>query len=205
MKEKALRGYFTEGQIHEELKFYQVLSKISDKLTKDSLEANFDYLMAYKDRVENLIKREPWNKRPIGDDFYNDLFDGLSTDKLIFYYNDVVRYNIYFGYRRIKTLIEKATDIQKYAENNPGVYNFGDDYLADFLGERFETEVDGSLTRAHFIEQEKIIDMYYKHFEATLSGNDIMFRIGANFHYTFQLFYETTRNLLTNADADIQA
>lgn len=144
-------------------------------------EATFDYLMAYKDRVENLIKREPWNKITIGDDFYKNLFvygGSEMDDNLLFYFNDVVRYNIYFGYRRIKELIEKALEIQNTLN---GAGTWGVDYLIDFLGERFETEADGSLTKVHFIDQENVISMFYKHLQAKNTPQEKMFDIGAGF------------------------
>lgn len=118
MKEEALRNYYSPVEIDINLKFYGVLELIEDKLTltRNDVDTNadFTYLMAYKDKIENLVKREPWMKRKIQNDFYNDLLkfgqaetnmSNISND-IIFYLNDVVRYNIFFGSKRITTLIE---------------------------------------------------------------------------------------------------
>jgi len=40
-------------------------------------------------------------------------------------------------------------------------------YSEDLLGERFSFQANNEITKAYFIEQEKIIQLYYKHFEAT--------------------------------------
>jgi len=125
--------------------------------------------MAYKEKIESMIKREPWRKRDIQDNFYDELLTYKSDlhdmsnveNELIFYLNDVVRYNIFFGSNRMKDIITKVLDIQATANE---LWNWNVNYADDLLGERFSVQGDNELTKSYFVEQERIIDLYYKHY-----------------------------------------
>lgn len=146
MKEEALAHFYSKQEIDLNLKFYGVLDMIERKLTltRDSVDTNadFDYLMAYQDKIEKLIKREPWKKRAIQNNFYADYLTygsgwsdiGNIEDDILFYLNDIVRYSIYFGSKKIENIIEKVLTIQADANED---FSWDVIYSEDLLGERF--------------------------------------------------------------------
>lgn len=128
------------------------------------------------------MKREPWNKQDIKDKLYGNVY---IQDAETFYQVSLINtFNPYFGFKRVSELIEKVFQTELYMEK------------ADLIEERFESSKVRN--KEYFIEQERIINMYWDYNDLSKVSADNRSLFGLD--VPFNRFYEATRTLLNDFD-----